>query len=84
MLWGLETVVLVPERANIGADTLRGNAMPIVNLKRLRNNPKGNQMNKATEDARVGLKANLPSWKINGLGYLSLGRTCQFLLSSVM
>lgn len=75
MLWGLEIVVLVPERANIGADTFKGNAMPIVNLSRQRNSPKGNQMNKTREDTRVGLKANLPSWKINGFGYFSLERT---------
>ena len=75
-------MVLVPEKASIGVDTLRGNVMPIVNLKMERNNPRGNHMNKARQEAGVGLKANLPSWKINGFGYLSLGRACQFLLSS--
>lgn len=78
----LERVVLVPENANIGADKLKGNAVPNINLKMERKSPRGNHMKKAREDGRVGLKANLPSWKINGLGYLSLGRTSQFLLSS--
>ena len=84
MFWGLENVVLVPVKANIGADTFRGNVMPIVNLSRQRNSPKGNQMNNTREDASVGLKANLPSWKINGFGYFSLERMSQFLFSSVM
>lgn len=78
---GLDKVVLVPEKANIGADTLKGSAMPKVNLKMERNSPKGSHMKKAKADAAVGLKANLPSWKISGFGYLSFGRTCQFLLS---
>lgn len=80
--WGLERVVLVPEKANTGADKLKGNAVPKVNLQMERNSPRGNHMKKAREDAGVGLNANLPSWKINGFGYLSFGRTCQFLLSS--
>jgi len=80
-LSGLETVVLVPEKANIGADTLKGSAMPNVNLKMERNSPRGSHMKKAKVEAGVGLKANLPSWKIKGFGYLSFGRTCQFLLS---
>jgi hypothetical protein len=61
-------VHLVPENANIGADTLKGNETPNITLKMPRNSPSGNHMNMISEDVRVGLKANLPSWKTNGLG----------------
>jgi hypothetical protein len=61
-------VHLVPENANIGADTLKGNETPNITLKTPRNIPSGNHMNMISEDVRVGLKANLPSWKTNGLG----------------
>ena len=76
-------MVLVPEKASIRVDTLRGNVMPIVTLKMERNNPKGNHMNKARQEVGVGLKANLPSCKTNAFGYHSFGRTCHVLLSLV-
>lgn len=74
-------MVLVPEKANIEADALKGSETPRVILKMESNIPSGNHMNMMNEDIRVGLKANLPSWKINGLGYHFLGSSLQFLLS---
>lgn len=43
-------------------------------LKRARENPNGTHMNMARVASGVGLNANLPSWKIRGLGYFSVGR----------
>ncbi|KAF7829895.1 electron carrier/protein disulfide oxidoreductase [Senna tora] len=58
-------VVLVPENANNGADTLKGNSIPTMNLNMERHKPRGSHMKKAREEEGVGLKANLPSWKIS-------------------
>lgn len=75
-------MLVAPVNANIGDDALKGNETPNVILKIERNSPSGNHMNMTSEDVIVGMKANLPSWKINGLGNNFFGNARQFLLSS--
>jgi len=56
--------------------------MPRRDLIRKIMNPKGKHMNIANVAIGRGLKANLSSWKINGLGISSLGRICHVFFSA--
>uniref|UniRef100_A0A2P2N6E2 Uncharacterized protein n=1 Tax=Rhizophora mucronata TaxID=61149 RepID=A0A2P2N6E2_RHIMU len=53
-----------------------------MDLVRKRTSPNGIHMNTTKVARGVGLKASLPSWKINGFGYFSLARICQVLFSA--
>lgn len=81
-LGDLVTSVLIPVKDKIGIDMLKGNSSAIISLKRQMKIPNGTHMNAANVSNGVALKANLPSWKINGFGYFSLGRVFQFCFSA--
>ena len=82
-LLGIVTVRCIPLKALRGFDMMVGRDLLIRILKMARKNPNGAHINIARESNGVGLKANLPSWKISGLGYFFLGRLFQLLLSAL-
>jgi len=59
---------LMPENARIGIEMFWGRDKKISALKMPKRVPKGSQMKRANEAVGVGFRANLPSWKIKGLG----------------
>lgn len=73
-----------PEKPNVGMEILNGRVKVTRALKIARTIPNGTHINMATVAKEVGLKASLPSWKISGFGYLSLGSCCQLLLSVLL
>jgi len=59
---------LMPENARIGLEIFWGRDKKISARKMAKRVPKGSQIKRANEAAGVGFRANLPSWKIKGLG----------------
>lgn len=78
----IDTVELKPVEELTRLAMERGNKVPQVNLIMKTKIPSGSHINMIREANGVGLKANLPSWKINGFGYFSLGRISHLLFSS--
>jgi len=81
---GFDITTLTPVKVSVGMDMLYGRDKATAALIKARTKPKGTHMNNARVASGVGLRASLPSWKIRGLGYLSLGRCCQLLLSTLL
>lgn len=73
---------LRPLKAKIGSEILLGKDKATMIRNMARQEPNGTHMNMARVESGVGLRANLPSWKMRGLVYLSLGRWCQLVLSA--
>lgn len=71
---GLFILSLIPLNDKIGMATFGDSNSQTSALKMARKRPNGTHMNIARVARGVGLKANLPSWKIKGLGYLCPGR----------
>lgn len=72
----------MPVKPRIGLEIMVGNNKKMTPLRRARTNPSGAHMRMARVAIGVGFVTNRPSWKINGLGYISLGSACQFAFSS--
>ena len=72
----------IPIQLKTGTHIWRGSSEVARTLRMATSKPNGTHINMTKVATGVGLKANLPSWKINGFGYFSLGRTCQFFFSA--
>ena len=70
----LVTLAFIPIEDKIGMESLYGRYIETNNRIMQRKTPNGIQTNIAAAAKYVGLKANRPSWNINGFGYFSLGR----------
>jgi hypothetical protein len=79
---GRDTVHFIPRSPKIGMDILKGSSMATAALIKQSKKPNGAHINMTKKASGVGRKTNLPSWKINGFGYFSIGRTWQFFFSA--